>query len=230
MSLELGSLKDRVELPNGELIPWESPGGKPMKIAATAPEYPWSDIAQALEPNGSDLDYVANAPYAACSATTNSESKRTTGTPRCTRGPAARLLRADLRRRPRSEHHRMAQLRHHRRPLQRQTARGAAGRTAAQPQRLLHEPVRAALSIADGERLERRPVPRRPDSRSTTTRSARPTRTRRWSCSTSTSATTRVRRPRRRPATWPSSRPPRTNGSPITSGAKAANPPRPTAA
>jgi hypothetical protein len=63
MSLELGSLKDRVELPTGELIPWESPGGKPMKIAATAPEYPWSDIAQALEPNGSDLDYVANAPY-----------------------------------------------------------------------------------------------------------------------------------------------------------------------
>ncbi len=63
MSLELGSLKDRVELPNGELIPWESPGGKAMKIAATAPEYPWSDIAEALEPNGSTLDYVENSPY-----------------------------------------------------------------------------------------------------------------------------------------------------------------------
>jgi hypothetical protein len=63
MSLELGSLKDRVELPTGELIPWESPGGKPMKIAATAPEFPWSDIMQALQPNGSTLDYVANAPY-----------------------------------------------------------------------------------------------------------------------------------------------------------------------
>ena len=34
-----------------------------MKIAATAPEYPWSDLAQSLQPNGSDLDYVANAPY-----------------------------------------------------------------------------------------------------------------------------------------------------------------------
>ncbi len=34
-----------------------------MKIAATAPEYPWTDIAQALQPNGSSLDYVANAPY-----------------------------------------------------------------------------------------------------------------------------------------------------------------------
>jgi hypothetical protein len=63
MSLQLGSLKDRVELLNGELVPWESPEGKPMKIAATAPEYPWSDIATALQPNGSSLDYVANDPY-----------------------------------------------------------------------------------------------------------------------------------------------------------------------
>src|SRR6201995_2127142 len=37
MSLQLGSLKDRVELLNGEIVPWESPAGKPMKIAATAP-------------------------------------------------------------------------------------------------------------------------------------------------------------------------------------------------
>ncbi|HXB17021.1 MAG TPA: acetylxylan esterase [Solirubrobacteraceae bacterium] len=63
MSLEIGSLKDRVELPNGELIPWTSPEGKPMKIAATAAEFPWTDIAQALQPNGSTLDYVENAPY-----------------------------------------------------------------------------------------------------------------------------------------------------------------------
>ncbi|MHB8242407.1 MAG: acetylxylan esterase [Solirubrobacteraceae bacterium] len=63
MSLQLGSLKDRVELLNGELVPWESPGGKAMKIAATAPEYPWSDIATALQPNGSSLDFVANDPY-----------------------------------------------------------------------------------------------------------------------------------------------------------------------
>ncbi len=64
MSLQLGSLKDRVELTNGELIPWESAGGKAMKIAATAPEYPWSDIAQALQPNGSGLDYVSDSTYA----------------------------------------------------------------------------------------------------------------------------------------------------------------------
>jgi hypothetical protein len=63
MSLQLGALKDRMELPNHELIPWESPLGKPMKIAATAPEFPWTDLSQALAPNGSTLDYVANAPY-----------------------------------------------------------------------------------------------------------------------------------------------------------------------
>jgi hypothetical protein len=63
MSAQLGSLKDRVELTNGELIPWTSPGGKPMKISATAPEWAWSDFAQALVPNGSNLDYVAEDPY-----------------------------------------------------------------------------------------------------------------------------------------------------------------------
>src|SRR4029077_14553996 len=63
MSLQLGSLKDRVQLPSGELIPWESPGGKPMKIAATTPEFPWTDLAQSLMPNGSGLDYVTNSPY-----------------------------------------------------------------------------------------------------------------------------------------------------------------------
>ncbi len=63
MSLQLGSLKDRVQLPDGELIPWVSPKGKPMSIAATAPDYPWTDLAQSLQPNGSNLDYVAEAPY-----------------------------------------------------------------------------------------------------------------------------------------------------------------------
>ena len=85
MSLQLGALKDRIELPNHELIPWESPLGKPMKIAATAPEYPWTDLAQALQPNGSNLDYVAERTLQrACWKTTATESKRTTGTARCT--------------------------------------------------------------------------------------------------------------------------------------------------
>ncbi len=63
-SSQLGALKDRVELPDGELIAWVSPKGTPMRIAATAPELTWTDLAQSLQPNGSNLDYVANAPYA----------------------------------------------------------------------------------------------------------------------------------------------------------------------
>ncbi len=63
MSAQLGSMNNRVEMLNGELVPWTTKNGTPMKIAATAPEYPWTDLAQALEPNGSWLDYVTNAPY-----------------------------------------------------------------------------------------------------------------------------------------------------------------------
>ena len=64
MSSQLGALKDRVELPDGELVPWVSPKGTRMKVAAAAPELTWTDLAQSLQPNGSNLDYVANAPYA----------------------------------------------------------------------------------------------------------------------------------------------------------------------
>src|SRR3954447_17435309 len=63
MSIALGALKNRVQLPDGTLVPWTSPLGKPLQIAATVPEYTWSDLATSLNPNGSSLDYVSNAPY-----------------------------------------------------------------------------------------------------------------------------------------------------------------------
>jgi hypothetical protein len=63
MAIALGALRNRTQLPDGSLVPWTSPLGKPMGIAATLPEYTWSDIAYALTPNGSSLDYVANASY-----------------------------------------------------------------------------------------------------------------------------------------------------------------------
>jgi hypothetical protein len=34
-----------------------------MRIAAAAPEIPWTDLANSLQPNGRTLDYVADAPY-----------------------------------------------------------------------------------------------------------------------------------------------------------------------
>lgn len=63
MSIALGALRNRTMLPDGSLVPWTSPAGKPMQIAATTPEFTWSDLDYALMPNGSTLDYVADSPY-----------------------------------------------------------------------------------------------------------------------------------------------------------------------
>src|SRR4051794_10877322 len=62
-SLELATLKDRIVLPDGRLVPWTSPHGKPMAIGASAPNWPWSDLAGMLIPNGRTLDYLADAGY-----------------------------------------------------------------------------------------------------------------------------------------------------------------------
>ncbi len=55
-SIELAYLKNRVRLPDGEYAPWKSPGGKSMEIKAAFPRWPWSDLVDALEPNGRFLD------------------------------------------------------------------------------------------------------------------------------------------------------------------------------
>jgi predicted acyl esterase len=51
-SIELAYLKNRVRLPAGELEPWRSPAGKKMAIKAAFPRWPWSDLVNALLPNG----------------------------------------------------------------------------------------------------------------------------------------------------------------------------------
>jgi predicted acyl esterase len=63
ISMALAALRNRVMLPDGSLIPWESPEGKPMRIAAAVPQWPWTDLAYSLMPNGRTLDYVADSPY-----------------------------------------------------------------------------------------------------------------------------------------------------------------------
>jgi predicted acyl esterase len=63
ISMALAALKDRIMLPDGTLAPWRSPGGLSMRIAAAAPDIPWTDLAYSLMPNGRTLDYVADAPY-----------------------------------------------------------------------------------------------------------------------------------------------------------------------
>ncbi len=55
-SIELAYLKNRVRLPNGEFEPWTSPKGTPMEVKAAFPRWPWSDLVDALDPNGRFLD------------------------------------------------------------------------------------------------------------------------------------------------------------------------------
>jgi predicted acyl esterase len=63
LSMALAALGDREMLPDGTLVPWESPEGKPMALAAAVPQWPWSDLAYSLMPNGRTLDYVVDSPY-----------------------------------------------------------------------------------------------------------------------------------------------------------------------
>jgi hypothetical protein len=63
LSMALGALRNRKMLTDGSLVPWTSPGGDPMRVAGAVPSIPWTDLAYSLLPNGSTLDYVADAPY-----------------------------------------------------------------------------------------------------------------------------------------------------------------------
>jgi predicted acyl esterase len=55
-SIELAYLKNRIRLPDGEFAPWVSPKGKKLEIKAAFPRWPWSDLVDALEPNGRFLN------------------------------------------------------------------------------------------------------------------------------------------------------------------------------
>jgi predicted acyl esterase len=63
MSIALAALRNREMLPTGALVPWESPTGQEMEIAAAVPQWPWTDIAYSLAPNGRNLDYVTESSY-----------------------------------------------------------------------------------------------------------------------------------------------------------------------
>jgi len=64
LSMQLAALKDRTMMPDGSLVAWTSPVNHlAMRIAAAAPDVPWSDLAYSLTPNGGTLDYVADSTY-----------------------------------------------------------------------------------------------------------------------------------------------------------------------
>jgi predicted acyl esterase len=55
-SLELAYLGNRIRRPDGTFAPWTSPQGRSLSIAAAWPRWPWSDLVDALLPNGRFLD------------------------------------------------------------------------------------------------------------------------------------------------------------------------------
>ena len=51
-TLELAYLKDRIHNPDGSYAAWKSPSGTPLSLSAAWARWPWSDLADALMPNG----------------------------------------------------------------------------------------------------------------------------------------------------------------------------------
>ncbi len=51
-SLMLGMLRDRVMLPDGDVVGWRTGEGTRLRLAASAPVIPWSDLISAAAPNG----------------------------------------------------------------------------------------------------------------------------------------------------------------------------------
>jgi predicted acyl esterase len=56
MSNILAYLRNRVRTPEGALIPWMSPNGTPLHIAAAWGRWGWADLTYSLVPNGRFLD------------------------------------------------------------------------------------------------------------------------------------------------------------------------------
>lgn len=57
----LAVLADQVMNPDGSLSKWRSPSGRPLHVAAAVPKYTWSDLIDALQPNGRSSDGVLTA-------------------------------------------------------------------------------------------------------------------------------------------------------------------------
>jgi hypothetical protein len=64
LSVQLAALNNRTRLPDGTLVPWESPNKHiPLRFAGATPSRFYSDTVGSLMPNGSTLDYAAYSPY-----------------------------------------------------------------------------------------------------------------------------------------------------------------------
>ena len=54
--------QNQIMMPNGQLVPWRSPAGVPIRLAAAVPQFTWTDLAQALVDNGRASDGYFGAP------------------------------------------------------------------------------------------------------------------------------------------------------------------------
>jgi fermentation-respiration switch protein FrsA (DUF1100 family) len=61
-SLMLGYLNDRTRMPDDSFVPWKSPKGTALRLAAAWPRWPWSDLVSSLDPNGRFLDFARTDP------------------------------------------------------------------------------------------------------------------------------------------------------------------------
>ena len=56
-TMQLAFLRDATRAADGNIVPWTSPGGKPMAVAAAFPRWGYHDLAYSLVPNGRALSY-----------------------------------------------------------------------------------------------------------------------------------------------------------------------------
>ena len=159
MSMSLAALKDRVMMPDGSLIPWKSPDGTDMQIAAAAPEIPWTDLAYSLVPNGRTLDYVKDAPYGAPFGVHEALLRRRRCTPSDTRSAYYATPGTD----PDADVTTWFARLNAGEPYDgdRTADDDRSTRSPSSPLVLLHRPLRGPCPAADLQRLDRRPVPAR---------------------------------------------------------------------
>lgn len=62
-SMHFAVLKDRMMMLDGSYVPWVSPDGVPMSTAVATPNIPWTDLIQALAPNGDTYDYLEDGSF-----------------------------------------------------------------------------------------------------------------------------------------------------------------------
>jgi predicted acyl esterase len=62
-SMHFAVLKNRMMMPDGSFTAWTSPNGTPMSTAVATPNIPWTDLIQALAPNGDTLDYLEDGSF-----------------------------------------------------------------------------------------------------------------------------------------------------------------------